>query len=121
MAAQALNDRTTLPNAPSLMIRHRSGVDRVLMPAVVQVPWWAHNRLSDHWRGEVSGPVAGDVEAAGDPDAGMALDVVEQTLQPGGAGGMANDAHVETDRQHFRLGRAFPIQEVERVATVMKE
>ena len=49
------------------------------------------------------------------------LDVVEQSFQARRSRGMADDPHVQADREHFRLGRALAIQEVERVAAVMKE
>ena len=50
----------------------------------------------------------------------LLLHVVEQSLQPGGAGGMADQAHVHADRHHLRLRRALLVQHVEGVAEKAK-
>ena len=107
IAANGPNDCTTLPSAPSLTTRIRLGGVLVVRPGVMP--------------GMIGGPVARDVDAAGDPHAGKATDMVEQLLQPGGAGGVADDAHVQSDRQHLRLRVALLVEEVECVPAVGEE
>jgi hypothetical protein len=62
-----------------------------------------------------------DVDAARDPDAGMARHMVEQALQADRATGMADDAIVQADRQQLRLRPTFFVQHVEGVAAVGEE
>ena len=49
----------------------------------------------------VLGPVAGDVDAAGDPDLVLGPDVVEELLEAGEAAGHADEAAVEAERHHL--------------------
>ncbi len=66
-------------------------------------------------------PMLGDVEAAGDPDPPEATNVVQQPLKPRRSGGVAHDAHVQADRQHFWVGLTFVVQHVEGVSAVVEE
>ena len=57
------------------------------------------------WR---AGPVAGDVDAARDPDLVVALDVVDEAGERGGAAGAADQPAVQADRHHLRAARPRP-------------
>src|SRR5215469_7832823 len=67
------------------------------------------------------GPMARDVDAPGHPDTASAADVVQQALQPTGPRRMADDSHMQANRQHLRLGRALAQQEIESVAAIRVE
>src|SRR5712691_4424360 len=60
-------------------------------------------------------PVLGDVDAAGEPDAGVAHHVVERALESGRARGMAAEPQVQPERHHLGLRAALAIQHVEPV------
>src|SRR5262245_25577596 len=63
----------------------------------------------------VGDPVSGDVDAPGEPDALVAGDVVERTLQAGGSRWMADQAQVQPERHHLGLRSALAVEDVEAV------
>ena len=69
--------------------------------------------------GMMLGPVAGDVDAAGEPDLVLGSDVVEEALEAGEAAGHADEPAVEADAHH--LGRAEAALLVEGVEGVLEE
>ena len=68
------------------------------------------------------GPVLGDVDAAGEPDIGVGLGVVEEAFQARDFAGAADQAAVQADGEHFGLAcLAFGIEGVEAVFQVLEE
>ena len=65
-------------------------------------------------------PMPRDVDPARDPHVLMPHHVVEQALQPGGTGGMADQPHVQADRHHLRVRGTLLAQHVEGVADKRK-
>src|SRR5574341_1153308 len=66
-------------------------------------------------------PVPRDVDAARDPDAVVALDVVEELLQRAHAPGAAEQAAVHADGHHLGCVFAFGVEHVEAVAQIGEE
>src|SRR5258708_38576197 len=66
-------------------------------------------------------PVARDLDAAADPDAVVALDVVEKARERGEAPGAPGEPAVQPDREHLRRFLAFGIQRVEGIAQIGEE
>src|ERR1700739_4846965 len=60
-------------------------------------------------------PVFGDVDAPGEPHAGVAHHVVERAFETGRARGMAAEPQVQAERHHLRLRAALAIEHVEAV------
>src|SRR5262245_22433012 len=63
-------------------------------------------------------PLSPDVDAATDPRALVALDVVQKFREGGGAAGSTHEPEVEPERHHRRLVGALPVENVEGVADV---
>src|SRR5260370_30780320 len=72
-------------------------------------------------RGMNREPVAGDVDAAAEPDLIVPRDMVEEALQSGKSSRAAGQAAMETDRHHLGPLGAFRIENVESVAQIGKE
>src|ERR1700691_72407 len=72
-----------------------------------------------------SDPVARNIDAAADPDALVLQYVVEKALQCGDSSWSADQAAVQSDRQHLRcvisVRITFPIQGIERRLQVIEE
>ena len=67
-------------------------------------------------------PVAGDVDAAGDPDLFVVEDIVDEAGEGSGAARAADQAAVQADVQHLRLaGLAFTIKDVEGILQIGEE
>src|SRR5690606_37624376 len=68
------------------------------------------------------GPVAGNVEAPGEPDALVPPRVIEKALQPGDLARPPDQAAVQADRHHLcRTRLAFGIEHVEGVLEILEE
>src|SRR4051812_5646553 len=70
--------------------------------------------------GMVLQPVAGDVDAAGDPDL-LAAHILEEALERGEAPGPADKPAVEADRHHPRHALAFVVEDVKGILEVGEE
>ena len=66
-------------------------------------------------------PVSGNVDAPADPDAVVALQVIQEPLQCGEAPGPAKQPAVHADRHHLGMLGAFGVEHVERVAQVFEK
>ena len=60
-------------------------------------------------------PVIGNIKTAGNPDIFVLHHMVQKSFKAGGTCGVADQSHMQTDRHHFRLLRAFLVKHVERV------
>ena len=66
-------------------------------------------------------PVPRDVDAAAYPDPVVALDVIEEPLEPGETAGPAQQPAMHADRQHLRPLGAFGVEHVEGIAQIREE
>src|SRR5260370_7507154 len=92
--------------------------------SVATAKFWRKNRdetASGFRRRMRRDPMPRDLLAPADPDAGVPPDVVEKTLEPGGAGGMADLPKVQAHRHHLGRALAFAVEQVEGVAAEAEE
>ena len=67
------------------------------------------------------GPMAGDIDTAGNPDPIMGFDVIKKSLQRAEAAGTADQPTVQTDRQHLRQIFTLSVEHVESVFQILEE
>ena len=65
--------------------------------------------------------MAGDINAAGEPDIGPGLGMFDKPLQRGDPPGAAHKTTMQTDRHHARYRGAFLVQSVKAIAQVGKK